>query len=113
MKMLDVTERRKKVRFACERTLAKLWKFAVAVAASFALRACVWASEQASERESDMRGGLLCCNEEEEDESRAERQTRLASRRRVELAQTRRVDDGAHKKTKGKAVGWRRFLKIK
>jgi hypothetical protein len=108
MKMLDVTERRKK-----ECTF-RLWANAREAFGNLPLLLrrrlpCVRVSERASER-TTCAAGLLCCNEEEEeDESRAERQTRLALRRRVELAQTRRVDDGAHKKTKGKAVGWRSF----
>jgi hypothetical protein len=81
MKMLHVTERRKNVRFAYERTLAKLFGNLPLL-----LRRrlhCVRVSERAT-----CAAGLLCCNDEEEEgESRAERQTRLALRRRVELAQ--------------------------
>jgi hypothetical protein len=84
------------------------WKSAVAVAASFALRAC----EQAS----DMRGGALVLQRGGRGGGgRVARRTpnspSVAQACRVSA--TRRVGDGAHKKTKEKTVGWRSFQKIK
>jgi hypothetical protein len=66
-----------------------------------------------SERESDTRGGALVL--QRGGGGRVARRTpnspSVAQACRVSA--TRREGDGAHKKTKGKTVGWRSFLKIK
>lgn len=81
------------------------WKSAVAVAASFALRAC--------ERESDMRGGALVLQRGGGGGVARRTPNSPSVAQTCRVSATRRVGDGGHKKTKGKTVGWRSFLKIK
>jgi hypothetical protein len=81
-------------------------KSAVAIAASFALHAC----ERARERESDMCGGALVLQRGGGGWRVARRTPNSPSvAQACRVSATRRVGDGAHKKTKGKTVGWRSF----